>query len=114
MNASTPSDAQKHSAAAQEAGIQKTLLESLSKATALPVGENGEVEEIDTDYSDKAINALVSIMSKAGQSDIENAFTQDQRTQLKELLLELEKDGRIPTDLSKEEWSSFEKAVGKA
>lgn len=111
MHASSTSDAEKYSQAAQEAGIQSTLIESLSKSTALPVGENGEMEDIDVDYSDKAINALVSIMSKAGEKDVSKAFTAQQQTQLKHLLKELKEDDRIPTDLSQEEWSGFVKAI---
>lgn len=110
MHATTGNDAQQYAAAAQEAGIQSTLIESLSKSTALPVGENGEIEDIDVDYSDKAINALVSIMSKAGDPDINKAFTAQQQSQLRNLLKELKEDDRIPTDLSQEEWTGFVKA----
>lgn len=112
MNATSTSDAVKYAKAAQNAGVQKTLIESLSKSTALPVGENGDVEEIDTDYSDKAINALVSILNKTG--DFSTAFTEEQKRQLKQLLEELKQDDRIPTDLSQEEWSSFTSRIQEA
>lgn len=111
VHAASSSAAQEHSSAAQEAGVQHTLIESLGKSTAIPVGENGEVEEIDVDYSDKAINALVSIMNKAGESDVQKAFTKEQQEQLRKLLEELKADERIPTDLSQEEWSGFVKSV---
>ncbi|KAK9898116.1 ARM repeat-containing protein [Cystobasidium minutum MCA 4210] len=114
MNTVATSEARKHAKAAQEAGVPSTLLDSLSKSTALPVGENGEIEEIDTDYSDKAVNALVSILSKAGEGDVNKAFTPEQTRKLKELLKELKQDDRIPTDLSQEEWSSFTNAIEKA
>jgi hsp70-interacting protein len=114
INSTSPEEAVSYNEAAQKAGIHSTLLDSLSKKTALPVGENGEIEDIDVDYSDKAVNALVSITDRAGQGKVDKVFTSSQKTQLKSLLEELEKEDRIPTDLSKEEWNSFADAVKKA
>lgn len=111
VHSSSKSEAIKHNKAAQEASIQTTLIESLSKQTAIPVGENGEIEEIDVDYSDKAINALVSILAKVDGDGEDKAFTKEQMDQLRILLKELKDDQRIPTDLSQEEWSNFVKAV---
>lgn len=114
MNASSDEDAAKFGAAAQEAGVQQSLIDSLSKSTATPVGADGEIEDIDVDYSDKAINALINIASRAGKGDLSRSFTEEQVTQLKSLLKELKQDDRIPTDLSQEEWSSFVNAVEEA
>lgn len=115
VHSSSAQEAIKHNQKAQESNIHNTLIESLSKKTAIPIGENGEIEEIDVDYSDKAINALVSILLKVGDNgENNNAFTKEQMEQLKLLLKELKEDDRIPTDLSQEEWSSFVKAVESA
>lgn len=114
MNTTALEEAKLYNVAAQKAGIHSTLLDSLSIATAVPTGENGESEEIDVDYSDKAVNALLSIVNKAGEGKLQDTFDGKQQNQLKSLVCELEKDNRIPSDLASAEWSSFQQAVNSA
>ena len=94
--------------AAQVVGIQNTLLFSLIKETAIPHGANGEVEDIDEDYSDKAIQILMTLVDKVG---IIEAFSEQQRSKLKVLVKEIASDKRIPSDLAESEWVAFGKAV---
>ena len=106
-NTTSESEAQDLAKAAQAACVQETLLASLRRDSAIPSGENGDVEDIDDDYSDKATQAVVTIVDRIGIAN----FSELQRREIQTLLQELKKENRIPSDIAGSEWQAFVRAV---
>lgn len=107
-NATHENEAVLYLEAANGAGVVDTLLHSLGSETHQPTGPDGEMEEIDEDYREKATGALVALVAKCGGV---KRLTEQQREGLKELVSEAKREGRVPADLASEEWDAFVVAV---
>ena len=101
---------------AQKAGTVDRVLRSLDGEHAVPAGPNGELEEIDLDYRDKALQFLVSVTQRSrSSSSLKGALTQEQRGRIREVVQQLEQqagsEGLVPGDLAKSEWEQFKAAL---
>lgn len=97
---------------AQKAGIIDRVLRSLDDEHAVPAGPNGELEEIDLDYRDKALQFLVTVTRRSqSSSSLKGALTQEQRGRIRDVVKQLEEqagsEGVVPGDLAQSEWEDF-------
>lgn len=108
MNVLIRKEGEAYLQACQNVGLVDTLLDSLDEKTALPTGPNGEETEIDEDYREKALGALVMMVQQAGTEKL----TEEQKGKLKGIARDAQKEEKIPADLAKSEWQSFTEALG--
>ena len=92
--------------------ILSTLLASLSLASALPSGPNGDSDAIDPDYRDKALRVLLNAVQRtAGAKGLE----EDEKKAVRLVLGEVESDkswsATEDLGVSADEWSEFKQAV---
>lgn len=89
---------------AQKDGVVDALIDGLDRDTATPAGLDGEVEDIDQDLAEKALQALVSISQLSVRNPV---FTDSQREKLRKVTAGLDKDKGRPGDIAQSEWTAF-------
>ena len=107
VHADSDDEAKTYITAANQQGTIDALIDSLVKDSAIPAGYDGEVEEIDEDYAEKAIHALVSVTQRTGMS----TFSDEQRRKLQRLLKQMDAEQRPVGFLTELEWADFKRTV---